>query len=174
MSDSVWPHRWQPTRLLCPWDSPGKNTGVGCHFLLQVDIWWISQHEYTTALCGTIHISIKGFCRESLWAKQQILDVNISPTGSRFSKENFNFKKIRRLFFYVYHFKVFNLLQYCFCFMFWFFDHEACGILAPPARNRTLTSCIGRWTLTTGPPGKSACKENFWYRKMWGGGHTLG
>ena len=35
MSDSVQPHRWQPTRLLCPWDSPGKNTGVGCHFLLQ-------------------------------------------------------------------------------------------------------------------------------------------
>ena len=28
-------HRWQPTRLPCPWDSPGKNTGVGCHFLLQ-------------------------------------------------------------------------------------------------------------------------------------------
>ena len=35
MSDSVRPHRQQPTRLLCPWDSPGKNTGVGCHFLLQ-------------------------------------------------------------------------------------------------------------------------------------------
>ena len=35
MSDSVWPQRRQPTRLLCPWDSPGKNTGVGCHFLLQ-------------------------------------------------------------------------------------------------------------------------------------------
>ena len=35
MSDSVWPHRWQPTRLHHPWDSPGKNTGVGCHFLLQ-------------------------------------------------------------------------------------------------------------------------------------------
>ena len=35
MSDSVWPHRWQPTRLPCPWDSPGKNSGVGCHFLLQ-------------------------------------------------------------------------------------------------------------------------------------------
>ena len=29
------PHRRQPTRLLHPWDSPGKNTGVGCHFLLQ-------------------------------------------------------------------------------------------------------------------------------------------
>ena len=34
MSDSVWPHGLQPTRLLCPWDSPGKNTGVGCHALL--------------------------------------------------------------------------------------------------------------------------------------------
>ena len=29
------PHRWQPTRLPYPWDSPGKNTGVGCHFPLQ-------------------------------------------------------------------------------------------------------------------------------------------
>ena len=35
VSDSVRPQRWQPTRFLCPWDSPGKNTGVGCHFLLQ-------------------------------------------------------------------------------------------------------------------------------------------
>ena len=34
-SDSVRPHRRQPTRLPRPWDSPGKNTGVGCHFLLQ-------------------------------------------------------------------------------------------------------------------------------------------
>ena len=35
MSNSVQPHRWQPTRLHHPWDSPRKNTGVGCHFLLQ-------------------------------------------------------------------------------------------------------------------------------------------
>ena len=35
MSDSVRPHRRQPTRLCRPWDSPGKNAGVGCHFLLQ-------------------------------------------------------------------------------------------------------------------------------------------
>ena len=35
MSDPVRPHRWQPTRLPRPWDSPGKNTGVGCYFLLQ-------------------------------------------------------------------------------------------------------------------------------------------
>ena len=35
MSNSVRPHRRQPTRLSRPWDSPGKNVGVGCHFLLQ-------------------------------------------------------------------------------------------------------------------------------------------
>ena len=35
MSKSVRPHRQQPTRLPLPWDSPGKNTGVGCHFLFQ-------------------------------------------------------------------------------------------------------------------------------------------
>ena len=35
MSDSVRPQRQQPTKLPRPWDSPGKNTGVGCHFLLQ-------------------------------------------------------------------------------------------------------------------------------------------
>ena len=36
VSDSVRPHGLQPTRFLCPWDSPGKNTGVGCHFLLHL------------------------------------------------------------------------------------------------------------------------------------------
>ena len=35
VSNSVRPHRWQRTRLLHPWDSLGKNTGVGCHFLPQ-------------------------------------------------------------------------------------------------------------------------------------------
>ena len=34
-SPTLRPHRPQPTRLPRPWDSPGKNTGVGCHFLLQ-------------------------------------------------------------------------------------------------------------------------------------------
>ena len=35
VSDSLWPHRLQPTRLLCPRDFPGKSTGVGCHCLLR-------------------------------------------------------------------------------------------------------------------------------------------
>ena len=48
MSNSVRPHRQQPTRLLCPWDSLGKNTGVGCHFLLrtilQIHVNWICKY----------------------------------------------------------------------------------------------------------------------------------
>ena len=39
MSDSFWPHGRQPARLLCPWDSLGKNSGVGCHSLLQGIPW---------------------------------------------------------------------------------------------------------------------------------------
>ena len=35
VSNSLWPHALQPTRLPCPWDFPGKNTGAGCHFLIQ-------------------------------------------------------------------------------------------------------------------------------------------
>ena len=40
MSDSSWPHGLQPTKLLRPWDFPGKSTGVGCHCLLQIILLW--------------------------------------------------------------------------------------------------------------------------------------
>ena len=53
MSDSVRPHRQQPTRLPRPWDSPGKNTGVGCHFLLQC-IKVKSESEVAQS-CLTLH-----------------------------------------------------------------------------------------------------------------------
>ena len=38
-TNCLQPHGLQPSRLLCPWNSPGKNTGVGCHFLLQGVFW---------------------------------------------------------------------------------------------------------------------------------------
>ena len=53
MSDSVRPHRRQPTRLPRPWDSPGKNTGVGCHFLLQC-MKGKSESEVAQS-CPTLH-----------------------------------------------------------------------------------------------------------------------
>ena len=52
MSDSVWPLRRQPTRLLSPWDSPGKNTGVGCHFLLQH--MKVKRESEVAQLCPTL------------------------------------------------------------------------------------------------------------------------
>ena len=52
VSNSVRPHRPQPTRLLCPWDSPGKNTGVGCHFLLQC--MKVKSESEVTQSCTTL------------------------------------------------------------------------------------------------------------------------
>ena len=52
MSNSVQLHRWQPTRLPHPWDSPGKNTGVGCHFLLQC--MKVKSESELTQLCPTL------------------------------------------------------------------------------------------------------------------------
>ena len=52
MSDSVRPHRRQPTRLPRLWDSPGKNTGVGCHFLLQCRK--VKSESEVAQLCSTL------------------------------------------------------------------------------------------------------------------------
>ena len=52
VSDSVRPHRRQPTRLPCPWDSPGKSTGVGCHFLLQC--MKVKRESEVAQLCLTL------------------------------------------------------------------------------------------------------------------------
>ena len=53
MSDSVRPHRQQPTRLPRPWDSPGKNTGVGCHILLQCVK--VKSESEVAQSCPTLH-----------------------------------------------------------------------------------------------------------------------
>ena len=75
MSDSVRPHRGQPTRLLCPWDSPGKNTGVGCHFLLQCTK--VKSESEVAQSCSTLSdpmdcsppgSSIHGFSRQEYWS----------------------------------------------------------------------------------------------------------
>ena len=52
MSYSVRRHGRQPTRLPGPWDSPGKNTGVGCHFLLQC--MKVKSESEVTQLCPTL------------------------------------------------------------------------------------------------------------------------
>ena len=65
------PHRWQPIRLPRPWDSQGKNTGVGCHFILQcvkvkslscvqlVATWWTAAYQAPPSM---------GFFRQEYWS----------------------------------------------------------------------------------------------------------
>ena len=63
VSDSVRPHRWQPTRLPRPWDFPGKSTGVGCHFFLQC-MKVKSESEVAQScptLCNPMDCSLPGF-----------------------------------------------------------------------------------------------------------------
>ena len=63
VSDSVRPRRQQPTRFRCPWDSPGKNTGVGCHFLFQC-MKVKSESEVAQSfptLCNPMDCSTPGF-----------------------------------------------------------------------------------------------------------------
>ena len=52
---TLQPHGLQPTRLLCPWDSPGKNTGVGCHFLLRGIFW---TQALNPGLSSLLHWSV--------------------------------------------------------------------------------------------------------------------
>ena len=75
VSDSVRPHRRQPTRLPRPWDSPGKNTGVGCHFLLQC--MKVKSEREVVQSCPTLRTPwtaahqappSMGFCRQEYWS----------------------------------------------------------------------------------------------------------
>ena len=71
MSDSVQLHRQQPTRLPRPWDSQGKNTGVGCHFLLQcmkvksLSCVWLLVTPWTSAYQAPPSM---GFSRQKYWS----------------------------------------------------------------------------------------------------------
>ena len=56
------PYRWQPTRLSRPWDSPGKNTGAGCHFLLQsASAAAAKSFQSCLTLCDPVDSSPPGF-----------------------------------------------------------------------------------------------------------------
>ena len=75
MSNFLWPHRRQPSRLPHPWDSPGKNTGVGCHFLFQctkveseseVTQWYPTLSDPMD--CSLPGSSIHGVSRQEYWS----------------------------------------------------------------------------------------------------------
>ena len=83
MSDSVRPHRWQPTRLPRPWDSPGKNTGVGCHFLLQC-MKGKSESEVAQScptLCNSMACSLPGSSTRGIFQARVLEWVAIALGG---------------------------------------------------------------------------------------------
>ena len=67
VADSLWPHGPQPARLLCPWDFQGKNTGVGCHFLLQgvfltqgLNLGLLGLLQYIRVIAALLHEFVGG------------------------------------------------------------------------------------------------------------------
>ena len=73
MSNSLRPHRRQPTRLPRPWDSPGKNTGVGCHFLLQ---------------CMKVKVKVKSLSRVRLFVTPWTA-AHQAPPSMGFSRQEY-------------------------------------------------------------------------------------
>ena len=73
VSNSVQPHGWQPTRLPRPWDSPGNNTGVGCHFLLQ---------------CMKVKVKVKSLSRVGLPATPWT-SAHQAPPSMGFSRQEY-------------------------------------------------------------------------------------
>ena len=64
VSDPQWPHGLQPSRLLHPWDFPGKSTGVGCHCLLHFYV--LSLYKYTPWFSSNMFVFFFFFCHASL------------------------------------------------------------------------------------------------------------
>ena len=132
MSDSVRPHRRQATRLPRPWDSPGKNTGVGCHFLLQC--MKVKSESEVAQSCPTLATPwtaayqappSMGFSRQEYWSGVPLPSPSVFYTLLYYYFSPFIF--LRFFFIGTILKSVLSLLQYCFCFMFWFFGQKACG-----------------------------------------------
>ena len=97
MSDSVQPHRRQPTRLPCPWDSPGKNTGVGCHFLLQCVKVKLLSHVRLFATPWTAAYQpppSMGFSRQEYWSGVPLPSPRKSLNNKSQSEFYFNWSSL--------------------------------------------------------------------------------
>ena len=87
MSDSVRPHRQQPTTLPCPWHSPGKNTGVGCHFLLHcVKVKLLSRDWLIATPWNAAHQAppSMGFSRQEYWSSLPLPSPSSGPSNHQY------------------------------------------------------------------------------------------
>ena len=82
VSDSSWPHGLQPTRLLGPWDFPGKRTGVGCHCLLH-QMWLflanIAKGAYLIEVCiiSIFFFLFLGDRAYNPWSQEQVKNLAV-------------------------------------------------------------------------------------------------
>ena len=88
------PHRWKPTRLPHPWDSPGKNTGVGCHFLLPC--MKVKSEGKVAQSCPPLHdpmdcslpgSSVHGISRQEYWSGVPLPSPRIKGTKAKSQKD---------------------------------------------------------------------------------------
>ena len=79
MSNSSLPHGLQPIRLLCPWDFPGKGTGVGCHCLLHW--WWAHTHDLEQPVLLSASTTAQDRSQDT--AKETPSHIQVTPTQYR-------------------------------------------------------------------------------------------
>ena len=108
MSDSVWPHRQQPTRLLHPWDFPGKSIGAGCHCLLSChnknttegETGRLRQQKFIFYISGVKEVQYPGLARYisfwnpllfSFWVASLWLCVHMTSLLTHEKREKTNF-----------------------------------------------------------------------------------
>ena len=146
MSDSVRPHRRQPTRLSHPWDSPGKNTGVGCHFLLQC--MKVKSESEVSESCLTLSdpmdCSLPGSSIHGVF-QARVLEwgaIALTPRGSLCSQKNIHTCHMT--------FRVPaspHLMTYSFPF------HSLCSILnGLPSLQTWICSCLRAFAFAVAPP----------------------
>ena len=175
VSDSVWPHRQQPTGLPHPWASPGKNTGVDCHFLLQCmkvksesDVAQSCLTLSNPMDCGPPGSSIHGVWQArvlergaiafSKW-KGYLLLNNICQAFHSFCRFFFFFFggiKDFRFWAYIQFYslisslnilQIFFMLFNIFCVFWGCVCHEACGILVSQSGIKPMSPAVEAWRL---------------------------
>ena len=141
------PHRRQPTRLPCPWNSPGKNTGVGCHFLLQC--MKVKSESEVAQLCPTfsdpMDCSLPGSSIHGIFQARVLEWVAIA-----FS-ELFLYDFLKTFFPHIYRTHLY-LLLYTELYI-WLFDHHPA--MSKPLTIWITTNCrkfLKRWEYQTTLP----------------------
>ena len=79
MSNSSWPHGLQPTRLLHPWDFPGKSTGVGCHCLLHIAKYMYLLIDISPGISQNRKRSTKKKPVITEWGQKDVRSLTVSP-----------------------------------------------------------------------------------------------